>query len=358
MNFLRPITIEKSDVLLVKPQCHKTFICNLKQSALIHIYSQEITYSCLWHVETNDYKGSDFDERFRDALRSFKAKGISPRNIIIDLFHLAPNPASLTKQLHDLCSLFGLKDPNTYEYSQNEPCLEFDASRRTIELCASRQNPQESAYSPHTPLHARPVFDHLEQSLILIGSSTGGPAALAELLRSMPVHSPPIVIVQHIHRGFSNSLAANLSTQSNISVVEAVGGEPLKPGKAYLAPGDHHLRVGQRDQTYYIELDESAPVNNFRPSVDVLFQSVAALKPMPFVAAALLTGMGVDGAAGLKSLREKGAYTIAQDEDSSVVYGMPKRAKELGGTCIVCPLDQISRQLSLGLRQVQIGASP
>ena len=164
---------------------------------------------------------------------------------------------------------------------------------------------------------------------ILIGSSTGGVEALRFLLPQLPDGLPPIVVVQHIPANFSRILAEHLNGLCPFTVREAVDGDELKPGLCLLAPGDFHLALVAASRGYRIRLTQSPPVHHCRPSVDVLFRSAAELAGDQAVAA-LLTGMGVDGARGLRSLRAAGSRTLAEDEESCVVYGMPQAAVKLG----------------------------
>jgi two-component system, chemotaxis family, protein-glutamate methylesterase/glutaminase len=164
--------------------------------------------------------------------------------------------------------------------------------------------------------------------VILIGSSTGGVEALRFLLPRLPDGLPPIVVVQHIPPNFSRILANHLNELCPFTVHEAVDGEELRPGLCLVAPGDFHLALATAGRAYRVRLTQSPPVHHCRPSVDVLFRSAAELAGDQAVAA-LLTGMGVDGARGLQSLRAAGSHTLAQDEESCVVFGMPQAAIKL-----------------------------
>ena len=164
--------------------------------------------------------------------------------------------------------------------------------------------------------------------VILIGSSTGGVEALRFLLPRLPNGLPPIVVVQHIPPNFSRILANHLDELCPFTVREAVDGEELQPGLCLLAPGDFHLALAAAGRGYRVRLTHSPPVHHCRPSVDILFRSAAELAGDQAVAV-LLTGMGVDGARGLQSLRAAGSRTLAQDEESCVVFGMPQAAIKL-----------------------------
>lgn len=180
-----------------------------------------------------------------------------------------------------------------------------------------------------------------EDQVILIGASTGGVEAIKEVLSTLPPHMPPICIVQHIPAYISGRFANRLNDVSALEVREASHGETLERGVALVAPGGNHMVLRKTAGVYRVELEESPPVNYQRPSVDVLFSSAAACAGAAAVAV-LLTGMGKDGAEGMRSLKQMGAATIAQDEATSIVYGMPRAAVELGAVDFVLPLDRIA----------------
>jgi two-component system chemotaxis response regulator CheB len=181
----------------------------------------------------------------------------------------------------------------------------------------------------------------LPGSLIAIGASTGGTQAIEALLVQMPETCPPIVIAQHIPPVFSAAFASRLNTLCRIEVKEAKDGELIAPGRALVAPGDFHMMLKRADGVLRVVVRDGPRVHYQRPAVDVLFRSVAEAK-MPHVAGILLTGMGSDGAAGLLDLRKAGAFTIAQDEASCVVFGMPKVAIEMGAAAEILPLEKIT----------------
>lgn len=184
----------------------------------------------------------------------------------------------------------------------------------------------------------------LLNKVIAIGASTGGTEAIKEVLIKMPAHCPPIVITQHIPPVFSTSFAQRMQRTCTINVKEAQHDDKLSAGCAYIAPGGIHLRIKKRGENLYCQLDDSESVNRHKPSVDVLFNSLLEIDAK-HVIAALLTGMGSDGAKGLLALKQAGAYTIAQDEFSSVVWGMPKAAIELGAAHEIVALDKVAQRL-------------
>lgn len=180
--------------------------------------------------------------------------------------------------------------------------------------------------------------------VIAIGASTGGTEAVATVLQEMPPDAPAIVITQHIPELFSARFAERLDRDCQIHVAEARGGEQLMLGHAYVAPGNHHLRVKRSGAKYFCEVTQEEPVNRHRPSVHVLFESTAIAAGHNAIGV-ILTGMGDDGALGLKLMRDAGSPTLAQDKATSVVWGMPGEAVKCGGAQEVLPLDRIARRL-------------
>jgi len=179
------------------------------------------------------------------------------------------------------------------------------------------------------------------ERLIAVGASTGGTEAIRDFLSGMPPDAPGIVIAQHIPKVFSGPFAERLNRIGPLRVAEAVDGEEIRPGHVYIAPGDQHLMVQRRGGCWICCLDEGPPVNRHRPSVDVLFRSVAQQAGAHAVGV-LLTGMGKDGALGLKEIQEAGGATLVQDEATSVVWGMPGEAVELGAADEILPLSRIA----------------
>jgi two-component system chemotaxis response regulator CheB len=180
------------------------------------------------------------------------------------------------------------------------------------------------------------------RSVILLGASTGGTEALREVLTRLPLGLPGIAIVQHIPPVFSKAFANRLNGLCEIEVREAVDGERLLPGTALIAPGNFHLLLQWRTDHYTVRVTDGPQVWHQRPAVDLLFKSAADCGAGPHALAGILTGMGKDGAEGLLRLREKGATTFAQDEATSVVYGMPRAAWECGAAQTQLPLDRVA----------------
>lgn len=180
--------------------------------------------------------------------------------------------------------------------------------------------------------------------IIAIGASTGGTEAIKEILVDLPADCPGIVISQHIPPGFSRTFAKRMDSVSRLKVYEAEDGQQILPGHAYIAPGDKHLTVVRNGAKFLVKLDDRPRVNRHKPSVEVMFNSVAENVGQNAVGI-ILTGMGNDGAVGLKNMHSKGAATIAQDEATSVVWGMPAEAVKAGAVDQVLPLQTISSSL-------------
>jgi two-component system chemotaxis response regulator CheB len=180
--------------------------------------------------------------------------------------------------------------------------------------------------------------------IIAIGSSTGGTEAIREVLMGLPADCPAIVIAQHIPEAFSLPFTRRMDSMAAMSVVEPVDNQQIKPGHVYIAPGGKHLLVERDGAHYRCRINDGPPVNRHRPSVDVLFRSVAQ-NVGPNAVGVILTGMGDDGARGLKEMHDAGAPTIAQDEASSVVWGMPGAAVKAGGVGDILPLSRVAEAI-------------
>jgi two-component system chemotaxis response regulator CheB len=189
------------------------------------------------------------------------------------------------------------------------------------------------------------------EKIIAIGSSTGGTEAVREVLMRMPADSPAIVITQHMPPGFTQSFAARLDSLCKITVSEARDGERALPGHAYIAPGGRHMRLARSGANYVIAVDDSEPVNRHRPSVEVLFHSVAK-NAGPNAIGVMLTGMGKDGAVAMLEMKQAGAFNIAQDEASCVVFGMPKEAIAAGAVDEVLGVTRIGPRLQEKLAEL------
>jgi two-component system chemotaxis response regulator CheB len=220
---------------------------------------------------------------------------------------------------------------------------------------ARRSRTTTAASSRMAPVHApRPVpltTATRAGALLVIGASAGGTDAIRAVLEALPADGPPIAIVLHMRPEFMSPFARRLDGACPQRVRVAQHGERLENGSALFAPGGRHLALVHRADGYFAEIQDGPPVNRHRPSVDVLFRA-AAIAAGANAVAILLTGMGVDGAAGMVELRTAGAYTIAQDEASCVVFGMPKEAIARGGAGVVAPLGRIG---AMALQAAQTG---
>jgi two-component system chemotaxis response regulator CheB len=194
------------------------------------------------------------------------------------------------------------------------------------------------------PKRSAPTHFATTDRIIAIGASTGGTEAIKQVLMNLPSDVPGIVITQHIPKAFSGPFALRMDASSVLNVCEARDGQPILAGHVYIAPGDQHLIVVRDGARYQCRLSDGELVNRHRPSVDVLFRSVAQSAGRNSIGV-MLTGMGRDGAEGMKEMREAGALTIAQDEKSSVVWGMPGAAWQIGAVQSLHPLHQIAARI-------------
>ena len=188
------------------------------------------------------------------------------------------------------------------------------------------------------------------EKIIVVGSSTGGTEAIKEFLMRMPADSPGILIAQHMPEAFTHSFAKRLDGLCRISVSEAVDNERVLPGHAYIAPGHSHLLLKRSGANYMTSLSQADPVNHHRPSVEVLFRSAAQQAGQNAIGV-MLTGMGKDGAAAMLEMRQAGAYNLAQDEASCVVFGMPKEAIAMGGVDEVVGIMEMTQRVLSRLMQ-------
>lgn len=225
-----------------------------------------------------------------------------------------------------------------------------DMSEQLIEKvkAASRvkvfKKPGTSSYVSNSSLTSSAISVKTTNKIIAIGASTGGTEALREVLVSMPANSPPIVVVQHMPQNFTKAFADRLNEICKIQVKEAVDGEYLSVGKVLIAPGNQHMEIRRSGANYYVSLLDGPMMFHQRPAVEILFNSVAKYAGKNAVGA-ILTGMGKDGAQGLLNMRMAGANTVAQDEKSCVVFGMPKEAIDLGAAQTIQPLSNISKTI-------------
>jgi two-component system chemotaxis response regulator CheB len=186
--------------------------------------------------------------------------------------------------------------------------------------------------------------------IIAIGASTGGTQAIEVVLKSLPVNAPGTVIVQHMPEYFTGPFAERLNRVCQMEVREARDGDAVVTGLALIAPGNKHMVLQQSGAKYFARIKDGPMVHHQRPAVDVLFQTVATSAGRNAVGV-LLTGMGADGAKGLLAMRQAGAHTIVQDEQTCVVYGMPKEAVKLGAACEIQPLSLVAGRALSSLQQ-------
>lgn len=222
-----------------------------------------------------------------------------------------------------------------------------DAAKKASEgLAELLANSAMSAPKSKEPAVIVPEKEGAKVEVIAIGISTGGPNALREVLHDFDKNiKQPVLIVQHMPAGFTKEFAASLNSLCPLEVSEAVDGEPLMPGHVYIAPGGSHMIVEQRALSNIIRITQTEPRNGHRPSADALFESVAKIYQNRALGV-IMTGMGKDGAAQLAEMRKKGAWTLGQDSASSIVYGMPKVAFELGAVQKQVPLNQMAKEIN------------
>ncbi len=246
-----------------------------------------------------------------------------------------------------------LPKPSNNSFTQNVRKIATSLIPK-IKLCYAKksfstQQVQQTIRSAHLTQIDKPksrMFLVTKKDAVAIGSSTGGPSALKEVLSQLdPKISVPIFIAQHMPPVFSAQLAERLNNMCPLTVKEAENGEIVRSKVVYIAPGDYHMEVKKRAEQVVIKLHKGPPENNCRPSVDVLFRSAAQVYENKILAV-ILTGMGNDGLKGAKMLKEKGAYVVAQDEESSVVWGMPGAVAKAGIADEIVPLHKIAHLIS------------
>ena len=215
--------------------------------------------------------------------------------------------------------------------------------KRANPILQARGKPQAATAAKVTPVTMTSAGNGARK-LVAIGTSTGGPQALQQVITRLPGNLPcGVVVVQHMPAGFTKALADRLDTISQVSVKEAEDGDVIKPGWVYIAPGSHHLRVREEGSSRRIVLGQDPPVGNHRPAVNVMYDSVASIGKN--LVAVIMTGMGCDGCEGMKKIKAAGGYSIAQDEPTCVVYGMPKAVVEAGLADEIKPVESIAQAI-------------
>ena len=213
--------------------------------------------------------------------------------------------------------------------------------KRSTEAAAATSVPRKLTADAILPVPVSgPFIARTTDHVVAIGASTGGTQALEELLRALPVDAPGMVVVQHMPPNFTAAFANRLNTVCEVEVREAKHGDRVRTGLVLIAPGGRHMALERNGAQYRVAIIDGPPVSRHRPSVDVLFRSVA-LNARASAMGVIMTGMGDDGARGLKEMREAGAATVGQDEETCVVYGMPKEARKLGAVQKELPLQAI-----------------
>jgi two-component system chemotaxis response regulator CheB len=213
--------------------------------------------------------------------------------------------------------------------------------RAKVKAAASSRVGMRRTTAAPAPRPARQRTRHAADKIVFIGASTGGVEALKAVLLGLPADCPPVLITQHMPARFTTGFAERLNRECPMTVTEAVHDTPIAPGHVYIAPGSHHLEIVRHGTQHVCRLSDGDTVSGHRPSVDVLFRSAARLVGRKAVGV-ILTGMGKDGAEGLLELRRAGAITLGQDEETALIYGMPRVAFEIGAVMRQFPLDHIA----------------
>ena len=228
-----------------------------------------------------------------------------------------------------------------------------DIKAEIVEKVKSAAKVNVRRFLHKTTINAQPISSLSETTnkIVAIGASTGGTEALKEVLIRMPRNSPGIIIVQHMPPKFTKTFAQRLNQLSQIEVKEATNGETVGNGKALIAPGDYHMVLRRSGARYFVEIGDGAKVSGHKPSVDVLFNSVAKVAGANAIGV-ILTGMGSDGAKGMLNMKKAGAINIAQDEKSCVVYGMPKVAVQLGGVSKSITLTKVAEEIINSVKKI------
>lgn len=255
---------------------------------------------------------------------------------------LTPNGGKLTLEAMDVGAVDVIGKPGT-AYSVGDMSVQLvEKIRAASRVTLTRRE----AVSVDNAADSEPIkaLSQTTNKIIAIGASTGGTEALKKVLVKMPPNSPGIIIVQHMPANFTKAFASRLNDICQISVKEAEDNDSVIPGTALVAPGNYHMILRRSGARYYVEIKTGPMVHHQRPAVDVLFKSTAQYAGANAIGV-ILTGMGADGAAGLLEMKKKGASTIAQDEKSCIVFGMPKEAIKLGAADKVVSLEMIPSEI-------------
>lgn len=261
---------------------------------------------------------------------------------VVVVSSLTPTNSKTAMQALALGAVDVVCKPGT-QYSVPDVAQDLVRAIRTAAMARLPQRRKGEQAVSDTSLAASIAFETTHK-VVAIGASTGGPGAIETVLRQFPAHAPGMVIVQHMPATFTASFAAHLNQVCPMEVREARDNDPVVPGLALVAPGGRHMLLHHSGARYLVRLKDGPSVHHQCPSVDVLFHSVARHAGRNAVGV-LLTGMGADGAKGLLAMRQSGAYTLAEDEQSCVVFGMPKEAVKLGAATHVVPLPHMARAI-------------
>jgi two-component system chemotaxis response regulator CheB len=266
---------------------------------------------------------------------------------VVVLSSLTPQHSELALKALDLGAVEVLCKPGA-TYSTKDIAQPLVHAIRAAASARVQAGPA-SASAVEKPQEAENLLVQTTHKIIALGASTGGTKAIEAVLTRMPPAAPGIVIVQHMPERFTTSFAMRLDELGPLEVREARDNEHVVPGVALIAPGNRHMVLARSGGTYLVKIKDGPRVHYQRPSVDVLFHSVAQVAGRNAVGA-LLTGMGADGARGLLAMRDSGAFTLAQDEASCVVFGMPKEAIKLGAAAAVVPLETMTHSILQALQ--------
>jgi len=262
---------------------------------------------------------------------------------VIILSSLAQSGGEVAMRALELGALEVMAKPGT-SYSVKDMSEQLIEKIKAVATVKQFKRKQEQPKASSGITSSRSAMLKTTNQIIAIGASTGGTEAIKDVLEKLPANMPPILIVQHMPANFTKSFANRLNSICQLEVKEAEDMELVTPGKVLIAPGNSHMVLKRSGAVYYVEIKGGPLVFHQRPSVEVLFSSVARYAGKNAIGV-IMTGMGKDGAKGLLEMKEAGAYTIAQDEKSSVVFGMPKEAIALGAVTKIASLDNIPNEL-------------
>jgi two-component system chemotaxis response regulator CheB len=275
---------------------------------------------------------------------SFLRKIMSLRPMpVVMISTLTKAGAEVTLEALEIGAIDFIAKPATNQAAEMA-ALAIELQTKVKNAARTKVGSRRSAMPAQAVKPKRDNFVPAADKIVLIGASTGGVEALKVVLMGLPANCPPILITQHMPPRFTAAVAERLNRECPVRVSEAKQDDPVEVGHVYIAPGSHHLELARKGPGYVCAIHDGAPVSGHRPSVDVLFRSGTKVAG-PKIVSAILTGMGKDGAQGMLELHKAGAVTIGQDEHSSLIYGMPRAAFELGGVQTQVPLDHVAEAI-------------